>query len=86
MGICTSSGRFGHSLSLGDASTATVVASSTALADAAATAVGNRVRGRDGLEKGMDFARSVEGVAGAVIVHQGRVSAWGDLELVSLER
>lgn len=85
MGVCTSSGKFGHSLSLGEASTATVVAPSAALADAAATAVGNRVRGRDGLEKGMDFARSVEGVAGAVIVHQGRVSAWGDLELVSLE-
>lgn len=85
MGVCTSSGRFGHSLSLGDASTATVVAPSAALADAAATAVGNRVQGREGMERGMDFARSIEGVAGAVIVHQGRVSAWGDLELVSLE-
>ncbi len=85
LGVCTSSGRFGHSLSLGEASTATVVAPSAALADAVATAVGNTVRGPEGERRGMDLARSVAGVAGAVIVHEGRVAAWGDVELVSLE-
>jgi len=85
LGVCTSSGRFGHSLSLGEASTATVVALSAALADAVATAVGNAVRGPEGVKKGMDLARSVEGVAGAVIVHEGRVTAWGGVELVGLE-
>ncbi len=47
IGICTSSGRIGHSLSLGDSAAATVLARSCALADAAATAVGNRVRGSE---------------------------------------
>lgn len=53
--ICTSSGTVGHSLSFGRADAATVVAASGGLADAAATALGNRVR-----------ERSAEGVARAI--------------------
>lgn len=85
LGICTSSGRFGHSLSLGEASTATVVAPSAALADAAATAVGNRVHGTEGVRKGMEFARNIPGVEGAVIVHDGKIGAWGKVELLRLD-
>jgi hypothetical protein len=85
IGVCTSSGRFGHSLSLGEASTATLVAPSAALADAAATAVGNLVRGREGLERGMELARKITGVTGAVIVHEGRFGAWGDVEILRLD-
>ena len=44
LGICTSSGTVGHSLSLGRADAACVLAADTALADAAATALGNRVK------------------------------------------
>jgi hypothetical protein len=86
IGVCTSSGRFGHSLSLGEASTATVIAPSTALADAAATAVGNSVLGDDGIEQGMETARGIEGITGAVIVQGGRVGAWGDIELTGIAR
>jgi hypothetical protein len=85
IGVCTSSGRFGHSLSLGEASTATLVAPSAALADASATAVGNLVRGREGLERGMELARKITGVTGAVIVHEGRFGAWGDVEILRLD-
>lgn len=84
IGVCTSSGRFGHSLSFGEASTATVIASSAALADAAATALGNEVRGRGGIDRGLRFVRGVEGVRGALIVHGGKVGVWGEVELVSL--
>jgi ApbE superfamily uncharacterized protein (UPF0280 family) len=85
LGICTSSGRLGHSLSLGEASTATIIARSAALADAAATATGNVVRGTGGVETGMELARRIPGVLGAVIVHRGRIGAWGQVELVPLE-
>ncbi len=85
LGVCTSSGRFGHSLSLGEASTATILARSAALADAAATAAGNVVRGPGGVEKGMELARGIPGVLGAVIVHRGKIGAWGQVELVPLE-
>ena len=83
-GICTSSGRIGHSLSLGDSAAATVIAGSCALADAAATAVGNRVRGKDGIREGLAAARDIPGVLGVVVVRDGRLGAWGDVEIVGL--
>ncbi|OGS41964.1 MAG: hypothetical protein A3K67_01045, partial [Euryarchaeota archaeon RBG_16_62_10] len=43
VGICSSSGRLGHSISLGNSDIAVAVADSAALADALATAIGNRV-------------------------------------------
>lgn len=84
IGICTSSGRIGHSLSFGDAASATVIAASGALADAAATAVGNRVRGPDGIREGLRAAASISGVLGAVVTREGELGAWGDVELVPL--
>ena len=44
LGVCTSSGTVGHSLSFGKADAVTIIAQSTALADATATAIGNRVK------------------------------------------
>ncbi len=85
IGICTSSGRIGHSLSLGDAAAATVLARSCALADAAATAVGNRVRGPQGVHEGLAAGRDIPGVLGVVVLQDGRLGAWGDLDLVGLQ-
>lgn len=85
LGICTSSGRIGHSLSLGDSAAATVVARSCALADAAATAVGNRVRGRHGVREGLAAARDIPGVLGVVVLRDGQLGAWGDVEIVGLQ-
>ena len=85
IGICTSSGRIGHSLSFGDAAAATVLARSCALADAAATAVGNRVRGRHGVREGLAAARDIPGVLGVVVLRDGQLGAWGDVEIVGLQ-
>jgi len=84
IGMCTSSGRLGHSLSLGDAAAATVVSRSCALADAAATAVGNRVRGVHGVREGLAAARDIPGVLGAVVIRDGQLGAWGEVEIVGL--
>ena len=84
LGVCTSSGRIGHSLSFGDSAAATVVAGSAALADAAATAVGNRVRGRLGVRDAIETARAIPGVLGAVVLRGGELGAWGEIELVDL--
>ena len=84
VGVCTSSGRIGHSLSLGDSAAATVLARSCALADAAATAVGNRVRGRDGIREGLAAARDIPGILGVVVLRDGQLGAWGDVEIVGL--
>jgi ApbE superfamily uncharacterized protein (UPF0280 family) len=84
VGICTSSGRIGHSISLGESAAATVIAPSAALADAAATAVGNRVRGADGVRAGLEAAQGIPGIIGAVVVRSGEVGVWGKVELVGV--
>lgn len=82
LGICTSSGTVGHSLSYGKADAVVVLSSSAALADAAATAVGNRVRTADDIEAAIGFGQDIEGVKGIVIVVGPHLGAWGDVTLL----
>ncbi len=81
LGICTSSGTVGHSLSLGNADAVVTVAKSATLADAAATAIGNLIIEPADIEKGIEFARKVEGLKGVVIILGEAVGMWGDIKL-----
>ncbi len=83
-GLCTSSGRVGPSLSFGKADAVTVWASSTALADAAATALANRVSAPEDIEPTLEAARSTEGLKGVLVVLHDRIGVWGPMELVRL--
>jgi hypothetical protein len=80
LGIGTSSGTTGPSLSFGRADAVMAVAPSAALADAAATAVANVVQGPADLAGGVARARQI-GVDGVVIVAGGKLAAWGQIEL-----
>jgi ApbE superfamily uncharacterized protein (UPF0280 family) len=82
--ICTSSGTVGHSLSFGRADAVSILSADCALADAAATAVGNRVKEAADIGAAIDFARSIPGVSGVVIVCGRGLGAWGAVELVPL--
>ncbi len=84
LGVCTSSGTVGPSLSFGRSDAVTVLSARTALADAAATAIGNRVKGSDDIEEALDFAQRISGVSGALIIIGENMGAWGALELVNL--
>jgi ApbE superfamily uncharacterized protein (UPF0280 family) len=84
LGICTSSGSVGPSLSLGLADAAIVLAPSAALADAAATAVGNRVRSADDMEAALEFGQSIRGVIAIVIITGDRMGAIGDVRLAEI--
>lgn len=84
MGVCTSSGTVGPSLSFGRADAACILAPSAALADAAATAVGNVVRSPGDLAAGLERAREIEGVTGAVLVVGDKLGAWGAVELFEM--
>jgi hypothetical protein len=84
LGICTSSGTVGHSLSLGRADSVTVIARSTALADAAATRLGNAVGQAKDLGPALALAAGIPGLAGVVIVIGEELGAWGRIELVGL--
>ncbi|MEJ2070844.1 MAG: UPF0280 family protein [Syntrophobacterales bacterium] len=67
-GVCTSSGTVGHSLSHGQADAACVVAHDTALADACATALGNRVSNAAAIQEALDWLTGLPGLTGAVVV------------------
>lgn len=84
LGICTSSGTVGHSLSFGKADAVCVLSASAALADAAATAVGNIVREKRDIERGLERGKEIEGVTGVLIIVGEKMGAWGDINLVKL--
>ena len=84
IGMCTSSGTVGHSLSKGSADAVCVISSSCALADAAATAIGNRIRSPRDIESAIAFGRRIDGIGGIVVVAGAKIGAWGALELVPL--
>lgn len=82
LGICASSGTIGHSLSFGYADSVIIISKNTLLADAAATAVANRVQVKSDLEKAMALARSFKGVLGAAIIFKNNMVSWGKIEFV----
>lgn len=82
LGICTSSGTVGHSLSFGSADAVCIKSKSAALADAAATATGNVVKEKRDVRKGLSKAMSIEGVLGVLIVIGDILAVQGDMEIV----
>ena len=81
LGICTSSGTVGHSLSFGKADAAVILSPSALLADAAATAVCNRVKAPADIDAAIGFGRSIPGVTGIVIIIGKDIGAWGKVTL-----
>ncbi len=82
VGVATSSGLYSHALSFGESEAVTVFAENAGLADAAATAVGNLVRGGDeikAVEDAVLAGLSISGVSGVFILYRGAVGLGGDL-------
>jgi len=84
LGICSSSGTVGHSLSLGIADLVCILSSSAVLADGAATALGNRIKSKKDLEKITTWADQVRGILGGLVILGDKMATWGDIELVAL--
>jgi ApbE superfamily uncharacterized protein (UPF0280 family) len=83
LGVSTSSGTVGHSLSFGKADAAVVVSKDALLADASATAICNMVKRVNDLEKGINFAKSIPDVDGVVIIIKDKLGVWGNINLVN---
>ena len=79
LAVCSSSGRMGHSLSLGDCDLATVVARDGSLADAAATRAANLVAAPDDIDAALARIAAIEGVSGVLLVRGDRVGLAGRL-------
>lgn len=80
IGICTSSGTVGHSLSFGFADAVVILSKHAYLADAVATATANRVKSRQDLQEAVDFAKSIKGILGAIIIIKNNLISWGKVE------
>jgi len=84
LGICTSSGTVGHSLSYGKADAVVVLSKSATLADAAATAIGNLIVQPSDIPNGIKFAKGVEGLKGVIIIKDDKTGIWGEVKICQM--
>jgi len=84
LGICTSSGTVGHSLSFGIADAVTVLSPSTTLADVAATAIGNLIKQASDITRGIELAQSTNGLKGVVIIVGDNLGLWGKVNICQM--
>ncbi|MDO9555116.1 MAG: UPF0280 family protein [Atribacterota bacterium] len=82
IGICTSSGMVGPSLSFGKADAVTVISDSVLLADAAATAVGNIIKDEKDIPEALVYAQKIKGIKGVVIIKDDKMGLWGDINFI----
>lgn len=81
IGVCTSSGKSGHSVSFGSADAVMVVGISASFADAAATSIANLIKGSSDIKRGIKKAREI-GAYGVVILVEEQMGAWGQIEFL----
>ena len=81
-GICSSSGTFGHSLSLGKCDLAVIISGSPVSADAAATAAANSVKSEEDIGKSIDYFYSFKSVLGILLIKNKKIGIKGNLQLL----
>ena len=81
LGICTSSGTVGPSLSLGRADAVMIVCKDVLLADSYATAMANRIQSVNDLQPVIDRIQNTPGIIGAIAVKDDRLAICGQFEL-----
>ena len=84
LGVCSSSGKVGHSLSEGGADVVSILSTSSLLADAAATLLGNRIKGASDLRVFGEWVQEIDGLLGGLAIVGDKMAVWGDIELVGL--
>lgn len=80
-GVCTSSGKVGHSLSFGNADAVTVVCKNATIADAFATAYCNKLKTKDDVETLLESAMN-EHVLGVVAIFEDKLGVRGQFKIV----
>jgi ApbE superfamily uncharacterized protein (UPF0280 family) len=82
LAICASSGKLGHSISLGESDAVVVFSISAYLADAAATSFANLVVESDpegSIQNALGKAEDTEGITGCMVFVDELVGRWGKL-------
>lgn len=80
-GVCTSAKTIGHSLSFGKCDAAICISKDCALADAAATKLGNMITDEKHLSKGVKNIMNIEGIIGAVAIIGDKIAVAGSVML-----
>ena len=82
--LCASSATIGHSLSFGRGDLVVVKANNGAIADAAATALNNKLQNKSSLARVLKTARQWKrkGVTGVFAQFEDEIGVWGAMELI----
>ncbi len=79
VGVCTSSGKIGPSISFGNTDAVTIICRDISVADAAATAVANLIKSEENIKNAFKFLEDVKEVEGAIAILGNKIALWGDL-------
>ncbi len=77
LGICTSSGRFGHSTSFGKADAVMVACKNTLLADAYSTIFCNKIRRESDMESVLAEIKLKKLILAAILILRGKIGITG---------
>lgn len=80
-GIASSSATIGHSLNFGRADLVTVIARNSIIADGFATALSNRIKKKDDIEKVLRLTADNPLLEGILIAFEGEIFIKGDMQL-----
>ena len=86
LGVCTSAGTVGPSVSLGKTDATVTLAASAAQADAYASTLGNLVQTADDIPAALAVAPTLPDLLGCVIILGDQLGAWGQVELAPMSR
>jgi ApbE superfamily uncharacterized protein (UPF0280 family) len=81
-GVCTSSGTVGHSYSQGRADAVCVVSQTASQADAAATAMGNKVKRTKDIGLVIQEASNNHNILGIIVALEDKLGIWGQVEII----
>jgi ApbE superfamily uncharacterized protein (UPF0280 family) len=84
LGVCTSAGTVGPSVSFGKADAVVIASKNAALADAFATAYGNMVKAADDIKEALELAKKDKKILSALIICEGKVGIWGQFKVIPL--
>lgn len=82
LGICTSSATVGPSINFGQADAVCVISRSATLADAAASAIGNKVKSKKDLITALNYGMKIPGISGIIIISGKDMGVKGEVELI----
>jgi uncharacterized protein len=82
IGVCTSSASVGPSFSFGKADAVVAVADNTAMADAAATAIANKIKCPDDIDKVISTEKEKGNLKALIACCGEKIGFWGDINIV----